>query len=82
MCAVQPSSPTRKGTPILPLVMRDLTTRAVDGLDKYGTLLRAKNGRDALADAYQEALDLCMYLRQLICELDEAEYEKEAARHD
>jgi hypothetical protein len=30
--------------------------------------LRAHNGRDALVDAYQEALDLCVYLRQVIQE--------------
>jgi len=33
---------------------------------KYHTYLLTHNGRDALIDAYQEALDLAMYLRQAI----------------
>jgi hypothetical protein len=51
---------------ILPLVVKDLEDRAEMGCDKYGVYLEAGNGRDALMDAYQEALDLCMYLRQAI----------------
>lgn len=39
------------------------------GVRKYGTRLRAHNGRRALVDAYQEALDLAVYLRQCIEEL-------------
>lgn len=49
---------------ILDLVIDDLTTRADAGKLKYGVYLQAHNGRDALVDAYQEALDLAMYLRQ------------------
>lgn len=40
------------------------------GLEKYGTKLEAFNGRDALMDAYQEAIDMVMYLRQAILERD------------
>lgn len=40
------------------------------GLRKYGTRLQAGNGRDALKDAYEEALDLAVYLRQVIAERD------------
>lgn len=36
------------------------------GRQKYGTPLTADNGRDPLVDAYQEALDLVVYLRQAI----------------
>jgi hypothetical protein len=36
------------------------------GRDHYGTPRQAHNRRNALVDAYQEALDLCVYLRQLI----------------
>jgi len=53
---------------ILPLVMQDLVARAEVGLKTYKTLLKPNNGRDALMDAYQESLDLCMYLRQAIAE--------------
>ena len=33
-------------------------------------LVQPFNGRDALVDAFQEALDLCVYLRQAIYERD------------
>jgi hypothetical protein len=36
------------------------------GTERYGTPLQADNGRDALRDAYEEALDLSVYLRQAI----------------
>ena len=36
------------------------------GIEKYGTVLQPNNGRNALVDAYQEALDLAVYLRQRI----------------
>jgi hypothetical protein len=49
--------------PITLMVIQDLTKRAEKGLDTYGTLLTADNGRDHLLDAYHEALDLCLYLR-------------------
>lgn len=52
------------------LVIEDLTERCAEGTRKYGTPLTAGNGRDALTDAYQEALDLAMYLRQAIEERD------------
>ena len=56
---------------ILPLVLQDLKARARQGRAKYGVVLQSHNGRDALVDAYQEALDLCMYLRQVIAERDQ-----------
>lgn len=49
---------------VLPYVVADLGARADFGFKKYGTLLQAYNGRDALYDAYQEALDAIMYLGQ------------------
>lgn len=55
---------------VLPLVLADLQARSDAGLQKYGTRLQTENGRDALTDAYQEALDLCMYLRQALAERD------------
>ena len=49
-----------------PLVIKDMTERDRLGRAKYGTPLRSFNGRDPLVDAYQEALDLSVYLRQEI----------------
>lgn len=63
--------PTPGTTRIVDLVMADLAQRAETGRIKYGTYLQAHNGRIALIDAYQEALDLCMYLRQVIEEQKE-----------
>ena len=55
------------------LVIADIEARKQTGLVKYGTGLQAFNGRDALMDAYQEALDLCQYLRQALEERDNAD---------
>ena len=38
--------------------------RRAQGIERYGTPLQADNGRDALADAFQEELDRIAYLRQ------------------
>lgn len=45
-------------------LIRDILARKEFGLRKYGTTLQPHNGRNALNDAYQEALDLCCYLMQ------------------
>lgn len=60
------ASPKGAGAPILGMVLADLTNRALEGRQKYGEPLLAHNGRNPLWDAYQEALDLAMYLRQAI----------------
>lgn len=52
------------------LVKKDMLRRNAFGIAKYGKPLQANNGRDALKDAYEEALDLCVYLRQAIYERD------------
>jgi hypothetical protein len=52
------------------LVIADMTARDKFGRDKYHCILQPFNGRDALVDAYQEALDLVVYLRQAIYERD------------
>lgn len=66
----QPMPSRSTGPDILGLVVRDLADRARVGLKKYGEPLRPNNGRDALLDAYHEALDLAMYLRQALEERD------------
>lgn len=52
--------------PIWELVIKDMQDRDHIGRAKYGTPLQAGNGRNALVDAYQEALDLAVYIRQAI----------------
>lgn len=54
---------------ILTLVREDARARDAQGRKRYGVPLQPGNGRDALADAYQEALDLAVYLRQALEEL-------------
>lgn len=50
------------------LVIKDMVERDNKGQEKYNCPLQPFNGREVLLDAYQEALDLAVYLRQLIYE--------------
>lgn len=65
------------GPCIQDMVIADIEQRKAIGLQRYGTLLQPFNGRDSLRDAYEEALDLCQYLRQAI-EERELKAKKEA----
>ena len=56
--------------PVWDLVIEDMQERDRIGRIRYGTPLQAGNGRDALLDAYQEALDLAVYLKQALVERD------------
>ena len=47
-----------------PVFCRAALERHAFGMAKYGCGLRAFNGRNALIDALQEALDLVVYLEQ------------------
>ncbi len=51
-------------------VIADIEQRRVLGIERYGAALQPFNGRDALQDAYEEALDLAVYLKQAILERD------------
>lgn len=66
----QPLPKPSDGPNIHDLVIGDIYGRMKLGEKRYGTPLRAYNGRDALRDAYEEALDLACYLRQAILERD------------
>jgi hypothetical protein len=55
------------------LVAADLAGRKAFGLARYGSLLQAHNGRRALQDAYEEILDLAVYLKQHLVELEHGE---------
>lgn len=52
------------------LVKVDMAERDAMGAIKHKTRLQPYNGRDCLVDAYQEALDMIVYLRQAIYERD------------
>lgn len=66
----QPAPKPNESKPIWNLVIEDMLARDRVGRKRYGTPLQAHNGRDALSDAYQEALDLCVYIRQAHYERD------------
>ena len=53
---------------VLPMVEADLRAMIAKGVAEYDEPLTTHNGRDALWDAYEEALDLALYLRQAIAE--------------
>lgn len=55
--AALPESPYRDA------IVMEMRERNVIGTAKYGTTLTVGNGRNHLVDAYQEALDLTVYLR-------------------
>ena len=72
----QPAPQNQDGLALWPLVISELGSHPTDrlvavdmqqrhefGVAKYGVPLVASNGRDHLADAYQEALDGVVYLR-------------------
>jgi hypothetical protein len=59
----QPLPQAGVGAKTWQLVIADMNERDEMGARKYGVRHQHDNGRDHLVDAYQEALDLCVYLR-------------------
>lgn len=62
----QPAPTQNNSRPTWELVIEDMKERDKDGREKYGTPLQPHNGRRSLVDAYQEILDLAVYLRNEI----------------
>lgn len=58
------------GPCIQDMVIADIEKRKAIGLQRYGSLLQPNNGRDALRDLYEELMDACQYIRQVIYERD------------
>lgn len=50
------------------LVIADMQSRDAIGVQEYKVRLTAHDGRNGLRDAYEEILDLAVYLRKLIYE--------------
>lgn len=59
----EPPPIPNESIPVWNLVIKDMQERDQVGRERYGTPLQTNNGRDHLVDAYQEALDLVVYLR-------------------
>jgi hypothetical protein len=72
-----PATPQQQTVPegegdIWLLVISDMQRCREFGIQKYGKPVQKYNGRRPLIDAYQEVLDLAVYLRQAIAEEDAA----------
>lgn len=66
---VEQPMPTPNDRPsVQSMVRADLDAREQVGIQRYGTPLQPHNGRDALRDLYEELLDACCYIRQVIAE--------------
>lgn len=81
------SDPTRPEPPpvnrddepdIADLVIADIEAKKAAGIEKYGVPLRARNGRRAIVDLYQELIDAAQYVRQLIREEETGRVEGES----
>jgi hypothetical protein len=64
----QPPPVPNQHPPVVPQVIADLEQRMALGIRRYGVPLQPGNGRDMLLDAYQEALDLAVYLKGALLE--------------
>ena len=62
----QPDPIPNDSKPVWELVIEDMKKRDTFGRKKYGTPLQINNGRNFLQDAYEELLDLIVYLRGAI----------------
>ena len=69
---MQPDPIDNSNREVMELFFDDLNERYREGIRRYGVPLKPFNGRDALRDAYEEATDLALYLRQAIYERDNA----------
>lgn len=74
----EPDPVPNERLPVWQTVIADMVERERMGREKYGVPLQAFNGRQPLKDAYQEVLDLAVYIRQRITE-DEEEAQARAA---
>jgi hypothetical protein len=64
----QPKPILDSGVVVADLVIDDMVARKKFGFEKYKTYLQTENGRNNLIDAYQEILDLAVYMRSQIYE--------------
>jgi hypothetical protein len=62
-------------------MIRDIEARKTLGAKRYGTPLQPHNGRNALLDAYEEALDLAVYLKQALIESETPDKNEEIGYH-
>ena len=61
------------------MIREDMKERHEFGKAKYNTPLRADDGQNTLIDAYQEAVDLSVYLYKILMETGSGKYRDMAA---
>lgn len=66
----QPLPQAVGGPSMQDLVLADIEARKALGIQRYGQLLQAHDGRDNLKDLYEELLDAAIYCRKAIYERD------------
>lgn len=54
-------------------LIADIRARRDIGIERYGSALMTHNGRDAVQDALEEAVDLAVYLKQVALEVRDYE---------
>jgi hypothetical protein len=64
------------------LLLESIEARKALGLERYGTLLQPFNGRSFLKDAYEELVDLLVYLRGKLYEEEQAQMRPVPGTHD
>lgn len=62
----QPLPARNRHPDIQTAVIADIAARRDIGIQRYSTALQPFNHRDGLRDAYEEAMDLTVYLRQVL----------------
>lgn len=62
------------------LMIAEARERDAQGEKKYGVALRAFDGRDSMIDAYQEVMDLVVYLKKAVIEATHRKAPKEVTR--
>lgn len=65
----QPPPTANAGPSVWDLVIADMKARDALGRERYGCPVQPLNGRKSLRDAYEEAQDQTVYLRQVMEEL-------------
>jgi hypothetical protein len=88
MTTTEPTK-TRPGDQPLPIgghecvqdaLIADIRERRDIGIQRYGSALMTHNGRDAVQDAIEEAVDLAVYLKQVALETRDRQAEVEQLR--
>lgn len=61
-------------------VKQDIENRIIKGIREYGERLKPFNGRNALLDAYEEILDLALYIKQELTEKQAIQVQAEVSK--